>query len=265
MGSGAADFDLLAEIAAEAGQVVLPHFRTSVAADDKGSRGQYDPVTVADRRAEEAIRAILRSAYPRDGIIGEEFGTERGTAERLWVIDPIDGTRSFLTGIPLWGTLVGRIDGGVPAVGMMSQPYMGEVFLGDGDHAEWRRGTARSPLKVRHDRSLPEATLMTTAPAMFGAEDLERFGRVAEKARLLRYGADCYAYCMLAAGQVDLVIEANLEIYDIAPLIPIIEGAGGVVATWEGGPATKGGRVVAAATERLLEAALTLLDCRVPD
>jgi myo-inositol-1(or 4)-monophosphatase len=265
MGSGAADFDLLAEIAAEAGRVVLPHFRTSVAADDKGSRGQYDPVTVADRQAEETIRAILRKAYPRDGIIGEEFGTERGDAARLWVIDPIDGTRSFLTGIPLWGTLVGRLDDGVPAVGMMAQPYLGEVFLGDGDHAEWRRGAARAPLKVRHDRSLPEATLMTTSPAMFDADDLARFGRVAEKSRLVRYGADCYAYCMLAAGQVDLVVEASLEIYDIAPLIPIIEGAGGVVATWDGGPGTRGGRIVAAASERLLEAALTLLDCRVPD
>ena len=264
MSGVAAEFDLLGEIAAEAGAVVLPHFRTSVAADDKRSRGQYDPVTVADRDAEVAIRARLRAAFPDDGIIGEEFGSERADAARVWVIDPIDGTRSFLTGIPLWGTLVGRLDAGRPALGMMAQPYLGEVFLGDGRTAEWRRGSARAPLQVRRGRSLAEATLMTTSPLMFEADDLRRFEAVAESARLVRYGADCYAYCMLAAGQVDLVVEASLEIYDIAPLIPIIEGAGGAVATWEGGPGTRGGRIVAAASPELLEATLALLDCRAP-
>jgi len=254
-----AEFAFLVRLAEAAGEVVLPHFRVPLAVENKAAGGLYDPVTVADRSAELKIRALIGEAFPDDGILGEEFGGERTDAERVWIIDPIDGTRAFVTGIPLWGTLVGRLDAGRPALGLMAQPYIGEVFLGDGRHAELRRGGERFPLATRPAASLAEANLMTTTPALFEGADRDAFDQLAARVRLTRYGGDCYAYCMIAAGLVDVVVEAGLQSYDIAPLIPIVEGAGGAVATWEGGPAQGGGRVVAAASRRLLDETLAVL------
>ena len=254
-----AEFAFLAALAAAAGGVILPHFRTALAVENKAAAGHYDPVTVADRAAEVEIRRLIAERYPEDGLIGEEFGAERADAGRQWIIDPIDGTRSFVTGIPLWGTLIGRVDDGRPAVGMMAQPYIGEIFLGDGRRAEMRRGGTTSPLATRPAASLAEARVMTTSPAMFEGADRAAWERMVAAARLTRYGGDCYAYCMVAAGLVDVVFEAGLQAYDIAPLIPIIEGAGGAVATWDGGPPKDGGRIVAAADRRLLDAAIALL------
>ncbi len=259
MTTTSADFAFLARIAEAAGDVILPHFRTPLAVENKAGEGLYDPVTEADKAAELRIRALIAEAHPGDGILGEEFGAERLDAERVWIIDPIDGTRAFVSGVPLWGTLVGRVDNGRPALGLMAQPYIGEVFVGDGRHAEIRRGADVRPLRTRPAASLAHAVLMTTSPALFTGDDVAAFERVKARARLTRYGGDCYAYCMLAAGFVDLVVEAGLQTYDIAPLIPIVEGAGGVVTSWEGGSAKDGGRVVAAASRALLDEALELL------
>lgn len=252
------NFEFLAHLADAASSAILPHFRTALAAENK-SGVRFDPVTAADRAAEAAIRKIIADAYPDHGIIGEEFGGERMGAERVWVIDPIDGTRAFLAGLPLWGTLVGLLERGRPVLGMMAQPYIGELFLGDGRRAEVRRNGVTSGLRTRSPASLERATLMTTTPRLFSREDAAAYERVAAAVRNERFGADCYAYAMVAAGHVDLVVEANLMSYDIAGLIPIIEGAGGIVTTWQGGPATDGGRIIAAGDRALHAQALALL------
>jgi len=253
------DFAFLHQLSRVAAEVVLPRFRTELAVDNKAGSGAYDPVTEADREAELAIRAAVLAAHPGDAFIGEEFGAVGEGAARTWIVDPIDGTRSFVTGIPLWGTLVGRIDRGRPALGLMAQPYIGEDFLGDGNRAElWRNGTGRR-LATSRVTAVADARLMSTSPAMFSPEEFARFERVHATARLARYGGDCYAYCMLAAGMVDLVVESSLQPYDIVALIPIVEGAGGAVATWDGGDPQHGGQVIAAATPALLEATMALL------
>jgi len=258
------DFDFLVQLARAAGEATLPHFRKPLVTENKSLTGRYDPVTVADRGAELAIRALIERHFPTDGIIGEEFGTIREDAERVWIIDPVDGTRSFISGVPLWGTLVGLMENGRPRLGMMAQPYTDEIFLGDGSRAELRRSAGQAwggvgTLSVRRDVALSDAMLMSTSPRMFDAGQAPRYARVAQAVREARHGADCYGYCMLAAGHVDLVIEANLQSYDIAPLIPIIEGAGGIVTSWQGGPAAGGGEIVAAATPALHAEALRLL------
>jgi myo-inositol-1(or 4)-monophosphatase len=245
-------------LATVSGDTILPFFRTSIGVDNKLSLG-FDPVTEADRAAEVAMRRLINTTFPQHGIVGEEFGNERPDAEYVWVLDPIDGTKSFISGLPLWGTLIALLHNGVPAFGMMHQPYMHERFFGDGGGASFRGSNGSRQLSVRHCASLADATLFATTPQMFQGADRAAFDRVDKQVRLTRYGGDCYAYCMLAAGHVDLVIEAGLNSYDIAALVPIITGAGGVVTTWDGGPAHNGGRVIAAGDRRVHEAALKLL------
>lgn len=257
----ARNFAFLTRLADAAGTVILPHFRSALAADNKAGHGAYDPVTVADRGAEQTIRAMIAAAFPEDGIYGEEFGIERADADHVWIIDPIDGTRAFLAGLPLWGVLVGLVSHGKPALGMMAQPYTGELFVGDGGSAHFHKDGSTHTLHSRKGRPLSEALMMSTSPRLFKANtgDLEAFERVAGAARDVRFGGDCYAYAMVAAGNVDIVVEAGLQPYDIAGLVPIIEGAGGVVTTWDGGPAHNGGRVVAAGSPELHAEALKLL------
>jgi myo-inositol-1(or 4)-monophosphatase len=253
------------DLATASGEAILPFFRTSIGADDKSRGGVFDPVTEADKAGEAVMRQMIRRAFPRHGVVGEEFGSEHADAEYTWVLDPIDGTRSFISGLPLWGTLIGLERAGKPVYGMMHQPFTRERFFGDGEWAGWRgpdlkgRGFAERRLSTRACASLGEATLMATSPALFDGAARAAFERVSSQARLTRFGGDCYAYCMLAAGHVDLVIEAGLQPYDIVALIPIIEGAGGVVTAWDGGSAAKGGAVVAAGDRRMHEAALKLL------
>ncbi len=249
----------LDELAALSGAVVLPYFRTPLAIEDKGE-GQFDPVTVADRAAEQVLRQAIRQRYPTHSIVGEEFAEHRGESAWRWVLDPIDGTRAFVSGFPTWGTLIALWEGEQARFGMMSQPFVGERFVGGNGAAHWTRGTMTAPLKTRAVKSLGTATLCATAPEMF-ARDFEwsRFEQLSKAVRLTRYGADCYAYCMLAAGHVDLVVEAGLGFYDIAALVPIVEGAGGVVSDWQGAPIRAGGRVVAAANPALHLAALAIL------
>lgn len=247
------------ELAAVAGETILPFFRTTLGVDDKGAGGRFDPVTAADRAAEQAMRTLIRRTFPEHGIIGEEFGDERTGAEYVWVLDPIDGTKSFIAGMPAWGTLIALTRLGEPVFGMMHQPFTREYFTGDGGAAHYRGPTGKRELRVRPCAKLADAILFTTSPLLMNKQDRAAFGRVEDAVRLSRYGGDCYAYCMLAAGHVDLVIETELKIHDIIPLIPIITGAGGAVTSWEGGPAAFGGRIVAAADRRVHKAALDML------
>ncbi|PZU84356.1 MAG: histidinol-phosphatase [Chelatococcus sp.] len=256
----AVDFGaFVADLATQSGQAILPFFRAHHAAEDKSAGGVFDPVTEADKAGESVMRHLIKRQFPAHGVLGEEFGNENIDAEYVWVLDPIDGTRAFISGIPVWGTLIGLMRSGSPVFGMMHQPFTGERYSGDGRETRYEGPGGPRKLRTRQLADLSAATLMTTTPALFKGGEAEAFARVESRVRLSRYGCDCYAYCMLASGHVDLVIESGLQPYDIVALIPIVEGAGGIVTSWEGGSAAGGGRVVAAANRTLHEAALALL------
>jgi len=248
------------ELATVSGDAIKPFFRTSLGVEDKSRGGMFDPVTAADRAAELAMRTLIRKKFPAHGIIGEEFGPERSDAEFVWVLDPIDGTKSFISGMPAWGTLIALTRSGRPVFGMVHQPFIGERFSGDGLAATYRGPAGYRALMVRPCPALAEAVLYTTSPRLMNAADRAIFARVEELVRLSRYGGDCYSYCMLAAGHVDLVIETELKPHDVAALIPIISGAGGIVTTWNGKAPESGGRIVAAGDRRTHAAALALLN-----
>ncbi len=243
------------------GEAALPYFRKSIAVRNKAAATGFDPVTAADRSAERAIRKAIKARYPEHGIVGEEFAQVAGAGHLNWIIDPIDGTRAFITGMPLWGTLIGLLDAGEPVLGLMNQPFTGERFWGAGGKAysSIRGGTPRR-LKTRPCASLAEAVLTTTHPDMFSkAGELPAFEKLKAQARMTRFGGDCYGYCLLAAGFIDLIVESGLKSYDIVALVPIIEGAGGRVTTWQGKPATDGGRIVASGDPRVHKEALAVL------
>ena len=246
------------QLASLSGETILPFFRTALTVTDKG-KDQFDPVTAADHAAENAMRSLIRRTFPAHGVIGEEFGNERADAEYVWVLDPIDGTKSFMAGMPAWGTLIALTRFGEPVFGMMNQPFIGERFSGDGRAAQYQGPAGARDLRVRPCASLADAVLFTTSPLLMNDADRKAFQKVEAAARLSRYGGDCYAYCMLAAGHVDLVIETGLKPYDIVALVPIIAGAGGIVTTWENGSPVNGGRIVAASDKRVHAAALEML------
>jgi myo-inositol-1(or 4)-monophosphatase len=247
------------ELASVSGEIILPFFRTALSIEDKGRPGSFDPVTAADHAAESAMRTLIRRSFPDHGIIGEEYGRERADAEYVWVLDPIDGTKSFISGMPAWGTLIALLRSGEPVFGLMNQPFTRERFSGDGGKASYRGPAGERDLRVRACPDLGRAVLFTTSPLLMNASDRDSFARVENVVRLSRYGGDCYAYCMLAAGHVDLVIETELKPYDVLPLIPIIVGAGGVVTTWDGGAPHAGGRIIAAGDKRVHAAAMEML------
>jgi histidinol phosphatase-like enzyme (inositol monophosphatase family) len=254
------DMQVAHQLAEAAGKVILPYFRSQgLDAENKLSDG-FDPVTVADRAAEEAMRAVLAELRPEDGILGEEFPAKAGISGRTWVLDPIDGTRGFISGTPTWGVLVALSEDSGPVLGVIDQPYTGERFSGGADVAEMTGPLGRSELKVRNTKALEEAVLFTTFPEVGSTEERAAFQRVAESVKLTRYGMDCYAYALLAAGQIDLVIEAGLNAYDIQAPIAVIEAAGGIVTDWQGGPVHAGGRALAASTPELHAAALQRLN-----
>jgi len=246
------------ELANVSGETILPFFRTLLTVENKKAGG-FDPVTAADRAAENAMRALIRKSFPGHGIIGEEYGDERADAEYVWALDPIDGTKSFINGMPTWGTLIGLLRFGEPVFGLMHQPFTRERFSGDGGAARYRGPGGPRDLRVRACGNLGDALLATTSPLLMNQADRAAFGRVEQSVKLSRYGGDCYAYCMLASGQIDLVIETELKPYDILPLIPIITGAGGIVTTWDNGSALHGGRIVAAGDKRVQQAAMQIL------
>lgn len=249
----------LADALADAARVeTLRHFRhPALLADSKAAK--YDPVTEADRAAEAAMRDLIRHHRPDDAILGEELGRVAGSSGLTWVLDPIDGTRGFVSGTPTWGVLIALSDGDRPILGIIDQPFIGERFSGGLGRAEVDGPAGRSALCTRPPRPLSEATVFTTFPEVGTEEEAFAFREVAGRARLTRYGMDCYAYALVAAGQVDLVIEAGLHAFDIAAPIAVIEAAGGIVTDWTGGPAHHGGRVIAAANPEIHAEALAIL------
>ncbi|WP_101068790.1 inositol monophosphatase family protein [Roseovarius salinarum] len=238
---------------------ILPYFRSDGLHADNKDAGGFDPVTEGDRAGERAMRAVLAERRPRDGIMGEEFGAVPGESGLTWVLDPVDGTRGFLSGTPTWGVLIALSDDSGPLYGLIDQPYIGERFEGGLGRARMEGPMGRRALGVRGDRPLAESILFTTSPDVGDPAETAAFARVARAARLTRYGMDCYAYAMLAAGHVDLVIEAGLNAYDIQAPQAVITAAGGIVSDWRGGPAHNGGRVIAAAGRRQHEEALERL------
>jgi myo-inositol-1(or 4)-monophosphatase len=247
----------LADLSAAA---ILPHFRAEVVVEEKAERGYYDPVTVADRAAEAVMRAHVEAQFPAHGIIGEEFGSRNEGAALTWIFDPIDGTRAFIIGAPTWGTLIGLSRGGRPHLGLMNQPYTRERFWG-GPQGAFFRGPdgGERRLRTAATAELATAILASTAPDYFKGRDAELFFDLTRQVRMTRYGYDCYAYCLLAMGRIDLVAECSLASYDIAPLIPIVEAAGGIVTTWQGGDAAQGGEILASANPALHDQALKVL------
>ena len=237
----------------------LRHFRSRLVPDNKAATG-FDPVTEADRASERAMRAVLAEMRPADAILGEEYGAQPGTSGLTWVLDPIDGTRAYICGAPTWGVLIGLTDAaGEPVYGIIDQPWTGERFEGGFGTAQLISPRGAAALGVRRGVTLDRATLLTTYPEVGAADDGAAFRRVAAQVRLTRYGLDCYAYALLALGQVDLVIEAGLQPYDIVAPMAVIRAAGGIVTDWQGGPAQGGGRILAAATPELHAAAMELL------
>jgi myo-inositol-1(or 4)-monophosphatase len=237
--------------------VILPYFRAPHTIESKGAL--FDPVTEADKGAERAMRALIEAAFPDHGILGEEYGEKRSTSGYQWVLDPIDGTRAFISGLPLWGVLIGLSYEGKPIAGIMDQPYLEERYRGWNDGAELVSRAGRRALKTRACAGLSDATLSTTDPYILPGEDGKAFTRVRAQVKLTRYGYDCYAYAMVAAGTMDCVIESGLKPFDICALIPIITGAGGGVCAWDGGDASQGGRVLAYGDARVRDEALGAL------
>jgi histidinol phosphatase-like enzyme (inositol monophosphatase family) len=247
-------------LADAAGNVIRPYFRKRIDVTDKGAAGFYDPVTQADRRAEEIMRAMIAESFPKDGILGEELGDAPGTSGYRWVLDPIDGTRAFISGQPLWGTLIALEHEGVPVLGVLDQPFLRERFIGGQARAELRNDSGTSALATRRCTGLADAVIGTTHPMLhFGDRERELYWRVERACRLSRYGGDCYAYGLVAMGFMDIVVETDLKRWDIAAIIPIVEGAGGIVTDWNGHPITGGGNVIAAGDARVHAQALALL------
>lgn len=247
------------ELARISAKEILPFFRRDIQIDVK-SGAVWDPVTEGDRAGERIMRATIEERFPDHGIHGEEYGLKPSRSGFTWVLDPVDGTRAFISGMPTWATLIGLNFEDSPKVGVMNQPFVGETFYGNPEGA-WslHQGTLRK-LATRPARPLAQATFTTTAPELYRSDfEKDVLKRLTQATRLTRYGGDAYFFCVMAAGQVDLSLDAHMEPYDIAPLIPIIEGAGGLVTTWERGDAAKGGNVIAASSAQLHEEALAIM------
>lgn len=256
------DIALLDRLADAARAASLPWFRNGVVAKNKLEQG-FDPVTAADTAVEDAIRRLLAEHRPDDGIVGEEGADTPSRSGRTWIIDPIDGTRAFLTGLPSWCVLIALTDETGPVLSVIDQPFTGERFFGTrgsaGLTANLERNGARSALATRRTARLSTALGETTDAFLFEGAEWEAFQAVRGKARLFRYGLDAYGYAMVAAGGLDFVVESGLHAWDVAALIPVVEGAGGIVTNWAGGPAHGGGQVLASAHPALHEEILALL------
>ncbi|MEM7318578.1 MAG: histidinol-phosphatase [Pseudomonadota bacterium] len=257
--ANASDLEIAEMMADAARAAILPYFRARDLVTHNKLSDDFDPVTQADRDAEKAMRAVLQKHRPDDGILGEEFGEKAGNSGRVWVLDPIDGTRGFVSGTPTWGVLIALSDAEGPFLGVIDQPYIGERFVGADGSAFMTGPTGRYALATRKTGDLSRAVVFTTFPEVGTPQDRAGFDAVAAQSRLVRYGMDCYAYALLAAGQVDLVVEAALNAYDIQAPIAVIQAAGGLVTDWQGDPAHDGGRALAAANATIHAAALDIL------
>lgn len=263
------DFDLvhriLLEAADKAQETTLKYFRRTINVENKLQSG-YDPVTVADREAELAIRAVITDHFPDHSISGEEWDNKEMNSPFRWIIDPIDGTRAFISGLPVWGTLIALTYNGRSIAGLMSQPHIGENFIGLPNKAFLTRNKNETALQTSAIKDLSQSTIFTTSPRIFLLEkSLAAYDTLENNVKLARYGLDCYAYAMVASGHGELVVEEGLKSVDIAAMIPIIEQAGGIVTTWSGKQATQGGQVIAAANEKIHSAALTILSPAATD
>ncbi|MGF0539273.1 histidinol-phosphatase [Agrobacterium sp. ES01] len=255
------DRDFFNRLAEAAKAETLPRFRSRLDVVNK-EQGGFDPVTEGDRAAEAAIRAIIEKDFPEHGILGEEFGNVGIDREHVWVIDPIDGTRAFISGVPVWGTLIGFQSAGRSVMGLMDQPFTGERYFADGERSWYSGPGGDHQLQVRDCGSLENATLFTTSPHLFAGDALTRYRTIESRSQLFRYGIDCYAYALLASGHIDLVIESGLKPYDVGALIPIIEQAGGIVTTWDGGRPEEAGTIIAAGSAKVHAEALAIMSGR---
>ena len=251
----------LVELNRASAEVILPLFRAENGLEDKGGPGAFDPVTAADRGAEAAIRSLIAAHHPEHGVIGEEHGEDRPDADFVWVLDPIDGTRAFIAGLPVWTTLIGLRFQGRPVLGSIGQPFIGEVFIGHAGGSRLIDGKGARPLATRKGMPLKDAIIATTDPdACFNPVEIAAWRRLRAAARLARFGCDAYAYAMVAAGHLDLVVEAGLKSWDIEAAMPVLAGAGGMVTDWAGAPVgDRGGQVALAGDPALLDEALPLL------
>ncbi len=239
--------------------IALKYFRgAGLGVDNKLTEG-FDPVTIADREIELEMRDILARHRPDDAIHGEEFGPKTGTSGLTWVLDPIDGTRSFISGTPTWGVLIAVGPSAGPELGIIDQPFTGERYIGAFGHANVTHQGETRPIAVRDCPDLSDAILFSTFPEVGTEQERHAFERVRDQAKLTRYGTDCYAYALLASGQIDLIIEAGLNAYDIQGPLALIQQAGGIVTNWQGGPAYEGGQVIAAGAPAVHRTALALL------
>ena len=253
------------QLHAAAGEVILPLFRADHGLENKASQGAFDPVTEADKGAEAAIRALIAKHYPDHGVIGEEYGEDRPDAEFVWVLDPIDGTRAFVAGLPVWTTLIGLRHMGRPVLGLIGQSFLGESFVGSQAlGSRLIKGDTVTPLKVRDCASLSQAIIATTDTGLFDLGEAAAWSDLRNASRLARMGCDAYAYAMVALGTMDLVVESGLKAWDIDAAIPVIEGAGGLVTDWRGQtigprPQDTGGQMLISATKACQDSALALL------
>ena len=252
------DLDFIHRLADAAARETLPRFRVNTAITNK-KEGGFDPVTEADQNAEAAIRALIESEFPDHGILGEEHGSVGLDREHVWVIDPIDGTRAFISGLPVWGTLIGLYKNGRAVAGAMDQPFTRERYVADHSGTYYRGPDGERLVRARACGSLSEATLFTTSPYLFADDGIARYRAVESRVNLTRYGCDCYAYSLVASGNIDLVIESGLAPYDVGGLIMLLESAGAIMTTWDGDRPEQGGNIIAAASKAVHEEALELL------
>jgi myo-inositol-1(or 4)-monophosphatase len=239
---------------------ILPFFRRNTAVEVKDGP-VWDPVTEGDRAGERIIRRMIEERYPDHGIHGEEYGTKEARSGFTWILDPVDGTRSFVCGMPTWATLIGLNYEDRPVVGLMNQPVVGDMFYGSPEGAWHDYRGAVTAIRTRSGVPLARASIGTTAPELYRrARDQEGFQRLRRAAQLTRYGGDAYFFCVMAAGHLDIALDAGLQAYDIAPLLPIVTGAGGHAAEWTGGDPAKGGHVITAGSEALLHEAMAVLN-----
>ena len=244
------------ELAAASAKIILPQFRKNITIDNKLDAG-WDPVTEADRSAERVIREMIEQRFPNHGIIGEEFGNKSGTSTYSWVLDPIDGTRSFVIGMPIWATLIGLYRDGQPLLGVMNQPFVGEMFYGNPNGAWHNHHGNTNAIRVRPPTSLAKAALGTTSPYLY--DTTSNFETLRKSVTAHRFGGDAYFFALLAAGHLDIAMDPGLQIYDIAALIPIIKGAGGVVGSWTDNDPAQGGNVLCASGQALLDEAVAVI------
>ena len=247
-------------LADASGAVIRPYFRQRIEVVHKPGRAPFDPVTEADKGGERAIRAIIDRERPEDGILGEEYGEKPGSNNLRWILDPVDGTRAFITARHEWGSLIALEDHEVPVLGILDQPVLGERFIGVNGRSFLVEGDKRTPLKVRECAQLKDAILCATDPSQYFSEEQQAgFARVKAQVRMTRYCGDCYLFAALSLGFVDIIIEANFNRWDVAALIPLVEGAGGIITSWDGGDCRDGKTILACGDKRVHEEAIKLL------